>query len=198
MTMADLTLEGSLRKSFVILARNLGRKGRKQSRERFRKLFLEKFRELEEKENQTVDQEAQAWVARQVKNMLIYFAQVPVSMLKSMFSRGKPQEVYLYLLLHSYASRKNLKEIPRAEVVEETLAKFLGITSQNVSRWLKSMEEKGWIQIIRQGKMKPNLYDLYCIGASELEGKEAIARVQIRLRRDYALSKRLSDSLHPE
>jgi hypothetical protein len=198
MRMNEISMDRSLRKSFLRLARKKGFEGRKQDRERSVSLFLEVFNRLEREENQRVDEEAKKWVMRQVKGMPVYFAQVPESMLRSMFSRAKPQEVFLYLLLHTYARRKNLKEIPRAEVSEETLAKYLGSTVVTVSRWLQSMEKKGWIQIIRRGSMQPNFYDLYCVGASEVDGRAAMARVQIRLRRDWSLYTRLSQSLHQE
>ena len=196
--MDETQLKRAIRKAFLIIQRRKGFRGRRYHRQQFLKKFLYALEQAERNEApMTVTDLAKERVLRTLSRRRVHFAQVPVKMLKSVFSKGKPQEVVLYLLLHSYAPIKGLKDIPKVQVAEDTLASDMGIAVPNVSRWLGSMEKKGWIRIIRQGKMMPNIYELYWIGNNEIEGRLAMERVQIRIQRDYTLAKRLRESLHP-
>jgi len=145
---------------------------------------------------QQIEKEAHWRALNHLTRRPVYFAQVPVEMLKALHSKGKPQEVFLYLLLHSYSSEKSLRDIPEVQVSEITLARDMGIDENNVRRWLKSMEGKGWIRSIRDGNKIPNSYLLYPVGKSNLEGRVRMEKVQLRIQHDYELAKRLRESLH--
>jgi hypothetical protein len=58
------------------------------------------------------------------------------------------------------------------------------------------MAGKGWIQIIRNGKMVPNSYLLYLVGKSTLEGRVRIEKVQLKIQHNYELAKRLKETLY--
>jgi hypothetical protein len=57
-----------------------------------------------------------------------------VEILRALYSKGKPQEMFLYLLLHSYSLEKSLSDIPEVQVNEATLAKDMGIIEPNIRR----------------------------------------------------------------
>jgi hypothetical protein len=170
----------------------------------FRRLRLRQFVEdlqlavkKRVREEFVLDQKARERALHRRLRHEVYYAQVPVSMFRSLNSRGKSQEIMLYLILHSLAPNKTLRRLPVvANVSEKTLGTMAGMSEDNARRWLKSMEKKGWVQIIRRGKMVPNTYRLLPVGGSELDGYEGMERIQVRLQRDYALASRLRKSLY--
>jgi len=60
---------------------------------------------------------------------------------------------------------------------------------------LNELKIRGWIEIIRQGKMKPNKYILYGIKKSDWNAMVNMHKVQLKLQRDFDLIQRLNNKL---
>jgi DNA-binding MarR family transcriptional regulator len=57
----------------------------------------------------------------------------------------------LYSIMHSYSQPKELMLNSKTFVSLSTLAKDTGIHKNNVGKWIKYLEEAGWITIQRRG-----------------------------------------------
>jgi transposase len=82
------------------------------------------------------------------------------------------------------------------EVSKETLAKGMGVSTEMIRIWLNVLIKTGWIQKLRQGKMKPNRYILYPVGGKTFQAIKAMKRVHLRINYDHKLIKRLRESLY--
>ena len=82
------------------------------------------------------------------------------------------------------------------EIAKETLAKVMGVSEDRVRIWLNKLKEAGWIEKLRQGKMKPNMYVLYPMKKKTFQAIKAMKRVHLRINYDYELAKKLKKSLY--
>lgn len=67
----------------------------------------------------------------------------------------------LYSIMHSYSQPKELMLNPKTFVSLSTLAKDTGIHKNNVGKWIKYLEEAGWITGQRRGFNMSNWYTLH-------------------------------------
>jgi DNA-binding PadR family transcriptional regulator len=125
-----------------------------------------------------------------------FYGQTPDVLLKS--PRIKPPPKTLFGLLHSHAACKDLKANCVAKVGMETLSDEMGLDECNIGHWLKHLEAEGWITIIRRGKRRVNWYRLWPVSQKTFAAMVAHHRVQYRLKTDYGLCQRLSESLYPD
>ncbi len=81
------------------------------------------------------------------------FTQVPNAILKSKEISAGAKLTYAMLL--SYAMNKD-----ECFPGQERLAEDMGISRQTVNGYIKELQRKGFINIIRQGQGKSNLYEI--------------------------------------
>ena len=81
------------------------------------------------------------------------FTQVPNAILKSKEISAGAKLTYAMLL--SYAMNKD-----RCFPGQDRLAVDMGISRQTVNGYIKELEKKGFIKIIRRGQGKPNIYEI--------------------------------------
>lgn len=62
----------------------------------------------------------------------------------------------LYGNLHTYKGQKSLKRRMFRSVTQEILARDFKVHKNTIARWLKILEEAGWITIIKGGWNRPN------------------------------------------
>lgn len=67
----------------------------------------------------------------------------------------------LYGNLHSYKGQKSLKRRMLRFVPQEILARDFKVHRNTIVRWLKELQEKGWITITQGGWNKPNKITLH-------------------------------------
>jgi len=67
----------------------------------------------------------------------------------------------LYSIMHSYSQPKELMLNPKTFVSLSTLAEDTGIHKNNVGKWIKYLEEAGWITVQRRGFNMSNWYILH-------------------------------------
>jgi exonuclease III len=102
----------------------------------------------------------------------------------------------LYPVIHSYSPEKELKNNAVVEIAKETLAKHMGVGVDRIRIWLNELKEAGWIEKLRQGKTKPNMYVLYPMKKKTFQAIKGMKRVHLRINYDYELAKRLRESLY--
>jgi DNA-binding transcriptional ArsR family regulator len=123
-----------------------------------------------------------------------YYGQIPVELGKDPKIPAQPKA--LYGVMHSYSPEKQLKNNGVVEIAKETLAKDMGVSTEMIRIWLNVLREAGWIEKLRQGKMKPNMYVLYPVKKKTFQFIKAIKRVHVRINYDHKLAKRLKESLY--
>ncbi len=123
-----------------------------------------------------------------------YYGQIPVELGKD--SKISAQPKALYGVMHSYSPEKELKNNAVVEIAKETLAKDMGVSTEMIRIWLNMLIEAGWIEKLRQGKMKPNMYVLYPMKKKTFQAIKGMKRVHLRINYDYKLAKRLRESLY--
>jgi DNA-binding transcriptional ArsR family regulator len=123
-----------------------------------------------------------------------YYGQIPVELGKD--PNIPAQAKALFGVMHSYSPEKQLKNNAVVEIAEETLAKVFGVHVDTIRQWLKILIEAGWMEKLRQGKMKPNMYVLYPMKKKTFQAIKAMKRVHLRINYDHKLAKRLRESLY--
>ncbi len=123
-----------------------------------------------------------------------YYGQIPVELGRS--KNICAQAKAIYGVMQSYSPEKELKNNAVVEIAKETLAKDMGVSTEMIRIWLNVLREAGWIEKLRQGKMKPNMYVLYPVKKKTFQLIKAIKRVHVRINYDYKLAKRLKESLY--
>ena len=123
-----------------------------------------------------------------------YYSQIPIELGKD--PKIGAQAKALYAVMHSYSPEKELKNNAVVEIAKKTLAKDMGVSTEMIRIWLNELKEAGWIEKIRQGKMKPNMYVLYPVGGKTFQAIKAMKRVHLRINYDHKLIKRLRESLY--
>ena len=146
--------------------------------------------ELEEK----IEREALSMAQEHVQRHPPYYGQTPVELGKD--PKICAQAKALYAVMHSYSPEKELKNNVVVEIARETLAKAMGISTEMIRIWLNELRETGWIEKLRQGKMKPNMYVLYPMKKKTFQAIKAMKRVHLRINYDYELAKKLKKSLY--
>ncbi|TET78645.1 MAG: hypothetical protein E3J41_04160 [Candidatus Cloacimonadota bacterium] len=147
-----------------------------------------------EKLEEKIERVALKMAQQHVKRHPPYYAQIPVELGKDPKIGGQAKA--LYGVMHSYSPEKQLKNNAVVEIAKETLAKDMGVGEDRVRIWLNELKEAGWIEKLRQGKMKPNMYVLYPVGGKTFQAIKGIKRVHLRINYDYKLAKRLKESLY--
>ena len=123
-----------------------------------------------------------------------YYGQIPVELGKDPKIPAQPKA--LYGVMHSYSPEKQLNNNGVVEIAKETLAKDMGVGEDIIRIWLNILIETGWIEKLRQGKMKPNMYVLYPVKKKTFDSIKAMKRVHLRLNYDHKPAKRLRESLY--
>jgi len=123
----------------------------------------------------------------------ILFGQIPASLLNDP-EIGLPEKG-LYAYLHSRSYNKKLAKYPRIEISRATIAKSLGISISTAARILKKLIDAGWVTSLQQGRTRGNLYILWPEKRSTFEARLIMARIFLKLPRDYNLAKKLKDGL---
>ena len=149
---------------------------------------------LNEETLQKIDDTALSLAKQHVSRYSPYYNQIPDGLMKD----GKIlwEAKGLFGLLHSYSPEKDLTKYPKAEVSMQVMESNTGCSRTTIWRWTKHLKEKGWIEIIKQGKNRPNLYILYPVSKSTFNGLIGIKRVQLKINSDHELMKRLKGSLY--
>lgn len=88
----------------------------------------------------------------------IFFAQVPTELLRN--PKIPMQAKALFGVLHSHCREKDLRKGPRVVISQLDLAKSCGTSTVTIWKWLKCLEDLGWISVRRGGKGRPNEYTL--------------------------------------
>jgi hypothetical protein len=88
-----------------------------------------------------------------------YFGKIPQELLRAQTIRPAPKA--LFGLCHTYGRNKMLNQNPTRYVTQETLARDMGVTTRTIRTWIKELEEKGWVTVIRRGLNKPNIIILH-------------------------------------
>jgi DNA-binding transcriptional ArsR family regulator len=145
---------------------------------------------LEEK----IEREALGMAQQHVQRHPPYYGQIPVELGRDEKISGQAKA--LYGVMHSYSPEKELKNNVVVEIAKETLAKVMGVGEDRVRIWLNELREAGWIEKLRQGKMKPNMYVLYPMKKRTFQAIKAMKRVHLRINYDHELAKRLRESLY--
>ncbi len=125
-----------------------------------------------------------------------FYGQIPKGLLLdgSVTSTGK----VVFCFLHSYTQEKQLRRFPKVDIALETIADKLGQTTESVRQALRSLENAGWLTRTRRGKMVVNEYTLYGVSKVIWGGIKGMKRVHLRINYDYALAKRLRESLYSD
>ena len=89
----------------------------------------------------------------------VFYGKAPTKFLRN--PKIRLQAKGLYAVLHSYSQPKELMLNPKTFVSLSTLAKDTGIHKNNVGKWIKYLEEAGWITIQRRGFNMSNWYTLH-------------------------------------
>jgi len=145
---------------------------------------------LEEK----IEKEAMRMAQGDVQRHPPYYGQIPIELGRDPKIGGQAKA--LYAVVHSYSPEKELKNNAVVKIAKETLAKVMGVGEDRVRIWLNELREAGWIEKLRQGKMKPNMYVLYPMKKRTFQAIKAMKRVHLRINYDYKLAKRLKESLY--
>ncbi len=142
---------------------------------------------MNEKEKERLDLLAN----RQFACKQIYTGQVPDRLLKSKNCSMGARVVYG--VLHSLSPKKRLDRVIKIAVSIRFLKDECNIhTEATLRKYLYELREHGWIDIVRRGYPKTNLYKLYPSPIKPL------LKVQMKLNSDLKLRKKLQDSLKPK
>lgn len=147
-----------------------------------------------EKLEEKIEREALSMAQQHVQFHPPYYGQIPVELGKDPKIIGQAKA--LYGVMHSYSPEKELKNNVVVVIAKETLAKVMGVGENRVRIWLNELREAGWIEKLRQGKMKPNMYVLYPMKKQTFQAIKAIKRVHLMINYDHKLAKRLRESLY--
>ena len=124
--------------------------GMNKKKSKAESLFLKEKEWYEEAEEETRPQRGYYSVHTDYP----YFGQTPQALLRDPTIRPGPKA--LYADLHTYRGDKNLKNRPTRFVTQTVLARDLGVHRNSIYRWMKKLEEKGWVTVIQGGWNRPN------------------------------------------
>ena len=147
-----------------------------------------------EKLEEKIEREALGMAQAHIHRHPPFYGQIPVELGKD--PNICAQAKALYGVMHSYSPEKELKNNAVVEIAKETLAKDMGVSSEMIRIWLNALGEAGWIEKLRQGKMKPNMYVLYPMKKGTFQAIKAMKRVHLRINYDHELAKKLRESLY--
>ena len=139
--------------------------------------------------------DAQRLARKGLEQLRVFFGQMPTELMEDKTLGASSKLVFCYL--QSRAPEKKWEEHPSVKLSLQEISKGVGLHASSIIRLINELEEGGWVTTVRRGKMIVNKYILWPHGKPKKELMTAMARVHLRLQRDYALAKRLQESLHP-
>lgn len=109
--------------------------------------------------------------------------------------RISPGAKAVFWLLQSKISNRRMRQYPTITIGIQTVAAQMGVSYKTAKKYMRELQEFGWLEVERRGKQLTNRYILFGIKTYDFNMIVKMKEVDLKIMKDKELRQKLTSRL---